>query len=136
MYEQVVARITALGVTPGGADADKAAIQYAIDRAEQWIRNNINRPEVPDGLRFVWVDMAAGIYLNEQKALAADGGGIAGDAAGVVQSIKEGDTTVTFATSGSTAGTSAAARLDTLIQSMINPPQEQLAAYRRIRWQP
>jgi hypothetical protein len=132
MYDEVVARLMALGLTPGTTDADKAAIQYAIDRAEQWIKNNINQPTVPPGLHFVWVDMAAGLYFNEQKALGTDGG--TADAAGAVESIKEGDTTVTFATAASVAGQTPQARLDALIARMINPPQEQLAAFRRMRW--
>lgn len=128
MYDEVVQRITALGYTP--TENDESAIKYAVDRAEWGIKNNINLPAVPDGLHFVWIDMAAGLFLRELKV------------AGLLpiafetptKSIAEGDTTVTFAVGGSDGALTPEAQFDRLLDRLINPPQEQLAAYRRMRW--
>jgi hypothetical protein len=131
----VTLRLASLGYT--ATAADDLAVAYAIGGAEQWIKNNINRVEVPDDLRFIWIDMAAGMFLADKRAAEGLSGGTGGGAqSGVVASIKEGDTTVTYATGGAAADSSPEARLDALIDSLVNPPQEQLAAFRRMRWTP
>jgi len=128
MYDAVLNRLKAMGCVP--TDDDAPAVQYAIDRAEQWIKNNINRPEVPDGLRFIWIDMAAGLFLADLKA-AGQLTGPAFDFTAPAKTIAEGDTSVTFAVD---TELSPEAQFDKRLESMINPPQDQLAAYRRLKW--
>ena len=131
MYDAVMKRLRALGYAPTETDEERATIEYAIDRAEWAIKNNINQPEVPAGLRFVWVDMAAGLYLFDLKA----SGRLIGDAFNFeapAKSISEGDTSVTFAGAGDGVLTPEA-RFDALLDGLINPQQDQLAAYRRMR---
>lgn len=128
MYETTVKRIAALGYAP--TDGDKAAVTYAIDRAEWEIKNNINLPAVPDGLRFVWIDLAAGLFLRDLKAA----GQFPIQFETPAKSIAEGDTTVTFAVGGSDGALTPEAQFDSILNQLINPPQDQLAAYRRVRW--
>ncbi len=45
-------------------DTPDAAVKYAINRAAEKIKANINRTEIPDGLHYTWVDMAAGLFLR------------------------------------------------------------------------
>ena len=126
MYDAVAKRLKVLGYA--AAKKDRADILSNIARAEQAIKSNINRPEVPEGLWFVWVDMAAGLYLSNLKAT----GRLAGfEFPAPTKTIAEGDTSVSFAVDGAM---SAEARFDAMLDSMINPPQERLAAYRRVIW--
>ena len=67
MYDDVVIRLLQLGYTvPAGGTPD-AAVTYAIDRAAEKIKANINRTDIPDGLHYTWVDMAAGLFLFDKK---------------------------------------------------------------------
>ena len=128
----VLRRITALGYEPTGSAQESSAIRHAVDRAEQWILNNINWIAVPSGLLFIWADMAAGWYLLNLKSA----GQLIGDAFdfGVTEkTVSEGDTSVTFM--GASDGVlSAEAQFDNLLRDMLHPPEEQLAAYRRMKW--
>ena len=65
VYDDVVIRLVMLGYEV--TDADQPAVQYQINRAERYIKNNTNLPEVPEGLFGVWVDMAAGRYISTVK---------------------------------------------------------------------
>ena len=48
VYDDVVIRLAMLGYEV--TDADQPAVQYQINRAERYIKNNTNLPEVPEGL--------------------------------------------------------------------------------------
>ncbi|MDR1692272.1 MAG: hypothetical protein LBR72_02850 [Oscillospiraceae bacterium] len=128
IYDAVVTRLGMLSYAV--TDDDGAAIRYAIDRAEERLKDSINQPEVPYGLRFVWADMAAGLLLSDKKT-AGTLTGAAFEFSAPVESVKAGDTTTSFAVS--TAQTPEA-RFDRMISGMINPPAEQLARYRRVCW--
>ena len=65
IYNDVVARLAALGYTV--TENPDAAVTYAINRAAEQIKANINRTEIPEGLRYTWVDMAAGLFLFDKK---------------------------------------------------------------------
>ena len=128
IYSEVAARIGSLGYPPTAGD--EAAIQYATSRAEWEIKNNTNLPAVPDGLHFVWIDMAAGLFLFDKKAT----GQLPIQFETPTKSIAEGDTSVAFAVGGSDGALTPEAQYDKMLGSLINPPPEQLAAYRRLRW--
>ena len=64
----VEARLKALGYEDVTSEEDQAAITYAINRASEQITANINRSEVPEGLKYTWVDMTAGMFLYDKKA--------------------------------------------------------------------
>lgn len=129
VYDDVVIRLAMLGYEV--TDVDKPAVQYQISRAERYIKNNTNLPEVPEGLFGVWVDMAAGLFLYDCKAAGKLGEGF--EFSAPAKSISEGDTSVTFA-GASDGAVTPEARFDALLARMINPPQDELAAYRRMKW--
>ena len=110
VYDDVVIRLAMLGYEV--TDVDKPAVQYQISRAERYIKNNTNLPEVPEGLFGVWVDMAAGLFLYDCKAAGKLGEGF--DFSAPAKSISEGDTSVTFA-GASDGAVTPEARFDALL---------------------
>lgn len=131
-YEAIVLRLAMLGYTVN-EDTDKPALDYLTAKCERAILDNINHKTLPDGLFYTLVDMVAGQFLHDKKA-AGELDGVEGfDFSAQPKSITEGDVSVTFA--GASDGTSSAeARLDALLDTMMHPPDSTLAAYRRLRW--
>ena len=89
----VTARLSALGYTV--TETDSAALDYNIKKAETTLKVRTNQLEVPEGLFYVWADMAAGMFLTDKKASGALSEVYDFDAP--AKSISEGDTSVTFA---------------------------------------
>lgn len=129
IYNDVVARLAALGYTV--TENPDAAVTYAINRAAEQIKANINRTEIPEGLRYTWVDMAAGLFLFDKKE--AGQLGAAYDFTAPAKKITEGDVTVE-AFGASDGSNTPEARFDKLLDSLINPPQSIFAAFRRLKW--
>lgn len=131
IYSEVEKRLKVLGVQH--ASESDYAIIYAADNAATTIKNETNLDIVPEGLKFVWVDMAAGYFLQEKKSLGQlkiCGVDLSETPA---KSITEGDVSITFA-SASDGVKSPEARLDELINRLINPPQSAYAKFRRLQW--
>lgn len=127
IYNDVVVRLGHLGYTvPAGAAPD-AALEYSINRAAEKIKANINRTDIPDGLHYTWVDMAAGLFLFDKKA--AGQLGEAFDFSTPTKKITEGDVSVEF-----DGGSTPEARFDKLLKSLINPPAYLFARFRRFVW--
>ena len=61
VYEAVVARLATLGYT--STEADRVSLEYLIPKCELDILANINHRELPDGLFYTLVEMAAGQFL-------------------------------------------------------------------------
>lgn len=120
----VIRRLETLGYTGLTEDID-----YAIERAEAMILIKTNQKEVPEGLFYVWADMAAGLFLKDLKL--AGGLDDTYDFSGPAKSISEGDTSITFAR---TDGDTFEAQFDDTLERMINPPAEVFVAYRRLVW--
>ncbi len=114
-------RLNALGML----EINGLSLELNIERAKAELLNQLNRTEVPDGLIYVWADMAAGYTLSD--SLSASSGVSDEDAA--ITNIKEGDTSVSFDVSLSSVGmlTAEAKRLST-------PPPSAIARYRRLSW--
>lgn len=128
VYEAVVLRLAMLGYEV--TEDDKPGLEYLISKCEKDILADINQKELPEGLFYTLVDMVAGQFMFNKKA--------AGDLEGFdfeapVKSITEGDVSVTFA-SGSDGASSAEARFDALLATLMHPAQSTLAAFRRMRW--
>lgn len=131
IYSEVAKRLKMLGVDC--ANEEDFSILYATDNAETTIKNETNLDIIPVGLKFVWIDMAAGYYLQEKKAvgkLCVRGVNIEEAPA---KSITEGEVSITFA-SASDGVKTPEKRLDELIDRLINPPQNAYAKFRRIQW--
>lgn len=73
-------------------EGDDSFIDYLILHTEQEIKNLTNLTEVPEGLKFKWVDSVCGEFLGMKMAT-----GKLENVSQVVKSIQEGDTSVTLA---------------------------------------
>ena len=130
IYNSVVERLKILGCDDITENPD-AAVTYAINRAAEKIKANINRTEIPEGLRYTWIDMAVGLFLFDKKA--AGQLGTAFDFAAPAKKITEGDVSVEF-TGASDGSATPEARFDKMLDDFINPPQSIFAAFRRLKW--
>lgn len=127
MREQVIAMLTALGVT--GA-ADDPLLDIVLTNVQWRIKNLSNLSEIPEGLESLAVSMAVGEYLNMKKC----SGQLEGfdlDAA-AVKSIQEGDTNITFALGEGSS--TPEQRLNSLIDYLINGRIGEIYRYRRLVW--
>ncbi|MDE6589390.1 MAG: hypothetical protein K2K53_03385 [Oscillospiraceae bacterium] len=130
VYGAVVSRLAMLGYT--ATEDDRPALEYLIAQCRVELLVDINRGEVPDGLFYTLVDMAAGSFLHSK--LAAGGLEIGGlDFSQQPKSITEGDVSVTFA-GGSDDTASPEARFLAVLDGMMHPPESVLGAFRRLRW--
>ena len=131
IYNDVTARLWQLGYTVPSFGIADPAVSYAINHAAEKIKANINRTEIPDGLRHTWIDMAAGLYLFDKKSSGQLSDNF--DFTIPAKKITEGDVSVEFA--GADDGSSTPeARFDNLINSLINPPAYLFARFRRFVW--
>lgn len=130
VYDAVVPRLAMLGYT--AAEEDRPGLEFLIARCRAELLADINHKEVPEGLFYTLVDMAAGSFLHEK--LAAGGLEIDGmDFAQQPKSITEGDVKVEFAGASDGAG-SAETRFRSKLDAMMHPPESVLGAFRRLRW--
>lgn len=127
IFTTVVSRLAELGYV--ATDIDNTAIRRNIDKAEAQLRAEINQREVPEGLFYVWVDMAAGLFLSDKKAAGAlnDVYNFSAPA----KSISEGDTSVTFAIADTGSFED---QFDAMLAKMTTPDPDLIIAYRRLVW--
>lgn len=126
MRDDVVAMLTALGVTGAGADP---LLDILLMNVQQRIMNKINCSTIPEGLEGVAVSMAVGEYLNMKKC----SGQLEGfDLDAAVKSIQEGDTNITFALGEGSS--TPEQRLNSLIDYLINGRIGEIYRYRRLVW--
>lgn len=127
IFEAVVERLASLDYTI--SEGDKSAAVYSINKAEASLKASTNQFILPDGLFYVWTDMAAGIFLTDKKA----SGALAEvyDFSAPVKSVSEGDTSVTYAVTDSGTFES---KFDTMLDKMLHPDPETILKYRRLAW--
>ena len=123
----VTARLAALGYSV--AEADSAALEYNIKKAETTLKARTNRLEMPEGLFYVWADMAAGLFLSDKKAAGALSEVY--DFEAPAKSISEGDTSVTFAIADTG---SFEEQFDAMLAKLVIPDGALIAAFRRLAW--
>ena len=99
-------------------DVSDAVVTLALESAQEIIQNYCNIVEIPNGLHSTLIRMAVDICRNEEYG-SSDGGN------GVVKSLTEGDTSISY---GDTAVTTAYA------QGLLKDYRKSLNAYRRLRW--
>lgn len=124
--EDVVNRLVFFGYD---LDEDDAwMIAYSIKGTVNHVLNEINHTTVPDRLFEVVVDMICGEVLNA-KFLSGQLDLSTLDLDGMIQSIKEGDTQITFSVEGSDE-----AKLKGLLSWLIQGKGSDLLCYRKMRW--
>ena len=126
MVETVVERLVSFGYSP--KDEDAWVIAYTMKGTVNHVLNETNRQTVPDGLFEVVVDMICGEVLNA-KFLSGQLDLESLDLDGVIQSVTDGDTTVSFS-----AAESDESKLKGLLSWLIQGKGCDLLCYRRMRW--
>ncbi len=125
ILDKVTGRLESLGYIVESLDT--AALRYDIDKAESDLKARTNLSELPEGLLYVWIDMAAGLFLSDRKAVGALGESY--DFAAAVKSVSEGDTSVTFGDASTVDN-----QFNALLAKMIHPNADIIARYRRLVW--
>lgn len=129
MFETAKERLTTFGYDFKAADIP--ILSYAVQKAENMVKNECNLSEIPEGLFNVVVDVAAGEFLLSKKTFAP--GDISGlDLDIAVKSLQVGDTNTTFAVGEGSQ--TAEQRLDFLIDRLLNGGRKQIPRYRRLLW--
>lgn len=118
--EEIISRLKTLGYEYTEADAD--LITFLMAKVKERICNACNLDEVPEGLSKKAVDMVCSEFMLGKMAT-----GQLEDVSGVLKSIAEGDTTVTFAD-----GFSPAEQLKTYLMTLAD--EKGLARYRKMTW--
>ena len=124
--EDVVQRLVSFGCDL--VEEDAWMIAFSIKGTVNHVLNEINHQTVPDGLREVVVDMICGEVLNA-KFLSGqlDLNGL--DLDGIIQSVSEGDASVSFSTEGS-----GESKLKGLLSWLMQGKGCDLLCYRKMRW--
>lgn len=110
---------------------DDFALTFCVEKVSSTIKNEINGPDVPEGLKHIAVDMAAGEFLLSKKTFAPDD--IAGlDLECAVKQIQTGDTNTVFATGEGSM--TPEQRLTAFINYLLSYGKNEFNSFRRIRW--
>lgn len=129
MLERIKERLQSLGYTV--KDSDDIAINFAMQKVENTIKNDCNVSAIPDGLMHVVINMVVGEFLMSKKTFApSDLLNFNLDAA--IKQIQEGDTNISFAV-GEGSKTDEQ-RLDSFIDYLLNCGRDEFITYRRFRW--
>ena len=126
MVDAVGERLVSFGYIPN--EDDEWMIAFAMRKAVNHVLNEINHTTVPKGLFEVTVDMVCGEVLNA-KFLSGQLDLTALDLDGMIQSVTEGDTSVSFSAEGSDE-----AKLKGLLSWLIHGKGSDLLCYRKMRW--
>lgn len=109
---------------------DDSALAFCLGKVKDYILNDINHKELPEALHRIAIDMAVGEFLLNKKTFGpSDLEGLSFELP--AKEISEGDTRVSFDTSGNL---SIDQKLTALIQYLLNYGKGQLACFRRFRW--
>ena len=124
--ENVMNRLVSFGFNP--TEEDAWMIAFSTKGTVNHVLNEINHQTVPVELFEVVVDMVCGEVLNAKfQSGQLDLTGL--DLNGMIQSVKEGDTTVSFSAEGSDES-----KLNSLLTWLIQGKGCDLLCYRKMRW--
>lgn len=105
---------------------DDFLIAFSIQKIENTIKNECNVTEIPDGLKYIAVDMICGEILLNKKQTNSLGDNFSIDSA--LKSVKLGDTTVQL------DDESDESKLNVLINHLINYGTDEFLCYRKLKW--
>ena len=125
--EQVIDRLGQLGYT--ATEADNDAIDFELTKILNYTKNYCNITEIPEILDLRIIDRVVGEFLFYKK----NSGSLEGfNYDLVIKSIKEGDTTLTYAV-GQGEDTPEN-RFDSFIKKLERGYDKWITPYRRLRW--
>ncbi len=107
---------------------DVFLVAFSIRAVDSELKNKCNISQIPEGLQNIAVDRVCGRILMELKATKRLDSIY--DLDSVIESVKIGDTDISFGDSSK----SPEQRLDILISSLKSRGEGELACYRRIKW--
>lgn len=125
--EDVINRLKQLGYT--ATESDYEQIDFELNNTLDYVRNYCNITTIPEILDLRIIDKSCGDFLNYKK----NSGSLDGfnyDA--VIKSIKEGDTTITYAV-GQGEDTPEN-RFDSFVKSLDRGFDKWCTPHRRLRW--
>ncbi len=131
MMDQVVKLLAALGYPEITAN-DQIILSFALQKVENFIKNEINWNCIPKGLEEVVVCRVLGEFLLNKKTFSPDDLAMLDLSADTVKQIQGGDTNFVFGV-GEGADTDQK-RLDTFINFLLSCGADQFSAFRKIRW--
>lgn len=129
MLERIKERLQSLGYTV--KDSDDIAMNFAMQKVENTIKNDCNVSAIPDGLTHVAINMVVGEFLMSKKTFAPNDL-LNFNLDSAVKQIQEGDTNISFAV-GEGSKTDEQ-RLDSFIDYLLNYGRDEFITYRRFRW--
>ncbi|EIC94620.1 hypothetical protein HMPREF9970_0285 [Lachnoanaerobaculum saburreum F0468] len=129
MLERIKERLRSIGYAV--KDSDDIAINFAMQKVENTIKNDCNISAIPDGLMHIAIDMVVGEFLISKKTFAPNDL-LNFNLDSAIKQIQEGDTNISFAV-GEGSKTDEQ-RLDSFIDYLLNYGRDEFIAYRRFRW--
>lgn len=105
-----------LGISDSDAGID-TAVEFAIDNAEETVKNYCHIDSIPEGLSTTVLRMAMEIYRNERPGES--------NVPQAVKSISAGDTSTSFGTVETTG----------YAESLLKNYKSQLNRYRKVAWE-
>lgn len=124
--EVAVDRLVSLGYTP--TDEDTWMIAFSVQKTVNHILNQVGHSTIPEGLIEIAVDMICGEFLNS-KFLSGQLDLTNLDLDGMIQSVSQGDTSVSFSAEGSDE-----AKLKGLLSWLMYGKEGDLICYRKMQW--
>ena len=125
--EHVVKRLKMLGYTPTPEDNDM--VEFELQRTLNYVLNYCNITEIPELLDLRIIDRVCSYFLYNKK----NSGSLEGfDYDVVIKSVKEGDTTLTYAV-GQGEDTPEN-RFDAFVKSLERGFDKWITPHRRLRW--
>ena len=124
---RVTERLTDLGYTV--TETDNRMLQFELDKTLDYVKNYCNITTIPEILDYRIIDRVCAYFLYNKK----NSGSLAGfDYDTVIKSIKEGDTTITYAV-GQGEDTPEN-RFDAFVKSLERGFDKWITPHRRLRW--
>lgn len=124
MFEQVVARLESLGYEV--TEDDTLALNFAIQKADNYVKHFCNISEIPECLEHVVVDISSGEFLMAKNSC---GNLTSIQIEQTVKQIQDGDSLVEYASSVDKNTV-----FNDYLDRMINGYNNELIAHRKLRW--
>ena len=111
-------------LTPG----DSFLLSEAIEKVRYYIKNRTNQDEVPEGIKYLWINRSVGEFLNFKKVMGKlDINGL--NFGRIAKEISEGDTKVVFDNTKTTGD-----KFEVFLSSMLTYGEDEIIRYRRFVW--
>lgn len=125
--EDIIERLAQLGYT--AVEADYAQIDFELKQVCDYVLNYCNISEIPEIIDYRLIDRVCAKFLFNKK----NSGTLTGfDYEVAIRKIKEGDTTVDYATGSNDI--SVESRFDKLVNALERGFDKWITPHRRLRW--